>query len=187
MKRNMIVYFMAFIFIIIFPSAFADARGSDNRSNNVIIMPFSLECVENQAFEDTAVKTVVFQDGLLSIGDLAFANSRYLTDVYIPANTKYIGENAFPSNERLTIHGIIGSLVEKWAKEHQVPFVPSNIWNVADEGVGADHSKSISVDRFFHVVYYERNNHLHGRTENEGKSMRPQDRPELNPIDYRFP
>ena len=65
--------------------------------------------------------------------------------------------------------------------------MPSNIWNVVNNDRDTHQYKNNSVDMFFQAIDFERNKHLHGRTEEEGKSMRPQDRPELNPIDYRFP
>lgn len=187
MKSTVNCCLLMLIFAVFSPFALADADDSHIYKKDVFIMPTSVEKIEAEAFVGTAVRTIIFHDGLHSIGDLAFADSHNLTDVYIPSSTEYIGRNAFPSNRKVTIHGVIGSLAEKWAKEHQVPFVPSNIGNVVEDGGGTNHSKRISADRVFQATNYERNNHLHGRTENEGKSMRPQERPELNPIDYRFP
>lgn len=187
MKKTVIYFLLVIVFSVLSPVSFAEADEHHNLRKSVFIMPASLETVEDEAFEGTAVKTIVFRDGLISIGDYAFENASNLTDVYIPSTIEYIGKNAFFSNKRLTIHGVIGSLAEKWAKEHEIPFMPSNIWNVLDESKIAGKAGVISAGRYHQLVESSKINHLHGRTEDEGNSLRPQDRPELNPIDYRFP
>lgn len=189
MKKIVIVYVLAMTFFVLSPTAFATTERSQLRDTkqSVFTFPASLEKIEKEAFMGTAVKTAVFQDGLHFIGDSAFADSYNLTDAFIPSSIEYMGKNAFPSNIKLTIHGVIGSLAEKWAKEHEIPFMPSNIWTVIDENKIEDQADNISIDRCFQLATFQMINSLHGRTEDEGNSMRPQERPELNPIDYRFP
>ena len=187
MKKKMISFISLLVLYALLPFAFADADGSINNKKDVFVFPCSLEAAGEEAFRGTAVRTVVFQEGFRSIGDFAFADAHNLTDVYIPSSTEYIGNNAFPSNKHLAIHGVIGSVAAKWAKEHQVPFVPSNIWSLLDDSGTMNSTNRILADSYCQEVASEKNNNLHGRTENEGRSMRPQERPELNPIDYRFP
>jgi hypothetical protein len=79
------------------------------------------------------------------------------------------------------------SYAAKWAKEHEIPFMPSIIWYLLDNSDSTGHICKFFAERYFQLTSAENINHLHGRTEDEGKSMRPQERPELNPIDYRFP
>lgn len=187
MKRNLIAFLMTVLFFALSHFAIASSDGLYEPKKSVFILPVSLEKINDGAFEGTAVKKVVFPEGFLSLGDRAFADARNLADVYIPATVEYIGKNAFPSNKRLTIHSVIGSVAAKWAKEHQVPFVPSSIWSLLDDSGTMSNTSRIPADSYYKAVTSEKNNNLHGRTENEGKSMRPQERPELNPIDYRFP
>lgn len=187
MKKTTIVLLVVLASFVFSPNNYAYADELYNRSISSFVLPSSLEIIEEDAFMGTAVKTIFFQEGLLSIGDYAFADSRDLTEVYIPTTVEYLGKNAFSSNKRMTIHGIIGSIAERWAKEHQVPFAPSNIWNEVDDSRNIKNLVSISNERILKAIDNESNNHLRGRTEDEGKSMRPQERPELNPIDYRFP
>lgn len=187
MKKTAVCFLLAILFSALSPLSFADEEDRYNQKRSLFIMPASLETVEDEAFKGTAVETIVFRDELISIGDYAFENASNLTDVYIPSTVKFIGKNAFTSNKSLTIHGIIGSLAERWANEHEIPFMPSNIWSVLDESKTSVDADNLSADRYHKLVEPPKINHLHGRTEDEGKSMRPQERPELNPIDYRFP
>ena len=100
--KKVISYLLIMAFHLLTPKAFADTTDY-NHKKDVFNMPASVEIIETEAFAGTAVKTVFFQAGFLSIGDSAFADSRFLTDAYIPSTTKHIGENAFPSNKKLTI------------------------------------------------------------------------------------
>ena len=148
MKKTAVCILLAILLSVLSPVSFAEADSSNNYKQSVFIMPATLEAVEDEAFEGTAVESIVFQDGIVSIGDSAFESAYNLTDVYIPPTIEYIGKNAFSSNKRLTIHGVIGSLAEKWAKEHEIPFMPSNIWNVLDESKIAGKADNISADGY---------------------------------------
>ncbi len=187
MKKEIVSVLLTVFFFALSSFPVANAESKRDAEKAVFVLPSSLEKIEDEAFKGTAARTVLFQESLIYIGNSAFENSRFLTDIYIPATTEYIGEHAFPSNERLTVHGVIGSLAERWAKEHYVPFVPSNVWNLIGDSRDADDTGRIPTDRYHQAMNSEKINNLHGRTEDEGKSMRPQERPELNPIDYRFP
>ena len=59
------------------------------------------------------VKTVIIKNGVTSIGDYAFHNSRYLTSVTIPASVTSIGNHAFhncPSLTSVTIPASVTSI-----------------------------------------------------------------------------
>ena len=187
MKRILLLLIIV-CFCAVFPLSDADADGFRGTEESTFILPSSLEKIEDEAFENTAVKTIIFQNGLCSIGDYAFIGARNLTDVYVPATAKYIGKNSFPSNERLTLHGVMGSYAAKWAKEHEVPFMTSDIWILLnDSEIGSNTCRILIASYFYHAVNLEKSENMHGKDIDEGKSMRPQERPELNPIDYRFP
>lgn len=187
MKRTIAAISIVIIFVILTPFTYADMNSPDDLRKASIILPFFLEEIEEEAFEGISAKTIVLPEGLHSVGNSAFANSYSLTDVYIPSSVEKIGKNAFTLSKKLTIHGVIGSLAEKWAREHQIPFVASDIWNTINDSINTDDTNRSPTDSFHQVVRAEKTNKLHDRSADKGKSLRPQERPELNPIDYRFP
>ena len=149
------------------------------------IFPTELITIEEEAFANTPVETVILPEGFHSLEDSAFENALHLTDIYIPPSTEYIADTAFPENADLTIHGVKGSHAEGWAHKHEIPFVVDDIWNavVVRHSIRTaptyNRSKAsailIILLSFISIGYYKL------------RSQRPQDRPELNPIDYRFP
>lgn len=186
MKRAVSVMLIVAFIIVCTPSCFA-FEGSEFSRTNTFVFPHFLEAIEDEAFAGTAVEKVVFHNNLIYLGNKIFADSLYLKNVYLPASLVSIGNNVFSGNASINIHGEKGSYVEQWAKNHQFQFTPSNVWNLSNI-----HEKKLSVPRMlirFSVkeVYSEQINNLHGRTEDEGKTMRPQDRPELMVINYKFP
>ena len=187
MSRSMIIVLVVLLAIspISFPTACADM--AEVKSQAVFIMPISLQEIEEEAFSGTAAEIVIFPEGFLRIGDNAFEQALQLTDVYIPDTTKYIADSAFSINPDLTIHGVKGSYAQKWAKKHKVPFVADNIWVAVVRRVGSPDTNGIQIDHYIAAINPEKIIGVHERGEDEGKSKRPQDHPELNPIDYRFP
>lgn len=189
--KKCIVSLMIIIAIIAFGfhlPAFAEKQAFTNQTESVFVFPSSLQLIDEEAFEGTAVKTVIFPNGFIRIENDAFANSRHLTDVYFPPTTQYISETAFSSDKNYIIHGVKGSYAEEWAQKHKVPFIEENIWklildnsktiSIRDLGIDILYNRIVNPDRIIKIV---------SRAENEDESKRPQDRPELNPIDYRFP
>lgn len=146
--------------------------------------PKSLQVIGDSAFSETSVAVVFFHDGLMQIGDFAFYNDDYLTDVYIPQSLEYIGEKAF--SNRVLIHGVEHSYVQGWADEFGLEFIIDDIWSI----------KPISEELYFVrllllfvivSVDIDAIRRISRQITGHMKSMRPQDRPELYPIDYRFP
>lgn len=188
--KKCIVSLIIIIAIIAFGfqlSSFAEEQAFADQTESVFVFPSSLQLIDEEAFEGTAVKTVFFPNGFIRIENDAFANNLYLTDIYIPPTTKYISETAFSSDENYIIHGVKESYAEEWAKKHKIPFVEENIWKLL-----LDNGKTVSVnepavDFLYNTVNPERIIKMVHRAEDEDESKRPQDRPELNPIDYRFP
>ena len=158
-----------------------------NQAGAAFVFPSSLQLIEDEAFEGTAVNTLVFQNGLLRVEKDAFAENHGLTDVYIPPTAQYISDTAFSLSLNLTIHGVEGSYANEWADEHNITFVEDNIWSlILNNGtrVVVDKPRAKSL---FKTIRSDDSAKLVSKTKENGESKRPQDRPELNPIDYRFP
>ena len=180
---------LAVFIVLCIPPLFSTACAEKTNSgiDRTFIFPLSLEIIEDEAFEGSAVETVVFPDGLLSIGSRAFGNAYFLTDVYIPDTTTYIADSAFFVTPNLTIHGLDGSYAMDWANSHKISFVVDHVRNTIVQSRRQHNTRTDPMNRFivlpvllilfefFRLGYYEL------------RSRRPQDRPELNPIDYRFP
>lgn len=181
--------FYAFLLLcaVFFSLSNAKAENHVYTLDSTFLLPDSLQIVGDEAFSGTAVETVIFPDGFLQIGERVFDKARHLTDVYIPKTTEYIADSAFPITTNLTIHGIDDSYAKDWAHRHEIPFVIDDIWNVfVLTGISHNtHKKPINqfistivliiIFSFFRSCYFEL------------RSRRPQDRPELYPIEYRFP
>jgi hypothetical protein len=87
----------------------------------------------------------------------------------------------------MTIHGIPGSYVEKWAKECKVSFVWYTLSDLIVKNRKNEQFKTLCNAQFAELNPTKKLIRLTMQTSDETKSMRPQDRPELNPIDYKFP
>ena len=186
MKR---IAFMAAMFLaaLLFsiPNALADETVINPQAT--YIFPLSLQTIEEEAFSNTAAETVIFADSLVYIGENTFSRAKNLADVFIPESTRYIAESAFSTDSSLVIHGVKGSYAEDWAKKHKIPFVEENIWkHILDNDRRID-VPELEMDSLYKANHPERIAKIVPRSENEDESKRPQDRPELNPIDYRFP
>ncbi len=88
-----------------------------------MILPASLELIEEEAFEGGTFRYVVLSDGVTSIRKRAFAACHNLKDIYIPETAVTIATDAFDGTTGLTIHGIKGSYAEFYAKKHGYAFV----------------------------------------------------------------
>lgn len=72
-----------------------------------VVLPQSLKKIDNCAFEETAFSKVIFNNGLLEIGDHAFAYAN-IQRVEIPKTLRVIRESAFRrccSLNEVIIHG----------------------------------------------------------------------------------
>ncbi len=164
----------------------AQALAEGPAGRDVLALPANLKIIEKEAFEGTAARTVIFQTDISEIGNRAFHRTRYLSAVYIPASVNKIADSAFPRGGNFTIYGIAGSDVQKWAEDRGIPFKVKDIWNTNAEN--SSENKSLSKAEW--VVFscdIQQNLIPDSIAWAEQKSMRPQDRPELYPIDYRFP
>ena len=149
--------------------------------------PEALLEIEDEAFFCTAVETVILPDGFQRMGDSAFAQANFLRAAYIPPTAEYISDFAFPENARFMIYGIEGSYAEHWAQKHRVPFEARDIWSAAAGRLRAFGAPGGAAHRTERAINPARAIQVNVRGADEGASMRPQERPELNRIDYRFP
>lgn len=148
--------------------------------------PGGLLLIEDEAFEGTSFKTLIFSDGFLRVGDRAFSNMSLLKNAWFPESTVFIADSAFFQSALLKIYGVDGSYAQSWAREHRIEFERMDYWYTSPPGlenclwflifplfgVLLPDSDSKRIRRYLRALVI---------------SMRPQDRPELNPIDYRFP
>ena len=185
--RNKVYMMFIMLFVALLFSLPSVSAGGLEKQQATYVLPLSLLKIEDGAFSDTVAENIVFPDGLISIGEDAFSGAWKLTVVYIPETTIYIADSAFTDTAHLEIHGIKGSYAEEWAKKQKIPFVEENIWKYILDNVKTVSIQGLGIDFLYRTVSPERINKIVPRAKNEDESKRPQDRPELNPIDYRFP
>ena len=186
MKKAAVLLAVLFIFTICLSSPSLPGILFEKNGANTFLLPESLEMIEDEAFEATAAKTVVFSDSLGRIGQRAFANSPELKTVTIPESVVYIGDRAFEGVSGLVICGMADSYAARWAQEHDVAFTTAETTPVWIEtlikllGGGLFVSLPLCICPCISLRRCR-------RILDAWRSMRPQDRPELYPIDYRFP
>ena len=186
MKKRIIALFMTFMFIALFPQGYSYAEELDVTQNSAFLFPASLKIIDEEAFSETSLVKAVLPDGVTYIGNKAFHKAIHLKDIVIPKTTVYIGKLAIPQNEGLIIHTVKGSYAHHWAKEHHRHFVINNDKPLRNKSIQM-RSDNSTKNVYNQTVHYGNLIRLHARTEDEGNSMRPQERPELYPIDYKFP
>ena len=189
MKRKIVLILMVLMAVLILPPHISGAAADSisGESSPTFRFPSSILVIEDEAFEGTAVQQVILPEGLLSIGERAFENAPFLTDVYIPGTTEYIADSAFSMTATLTVHGIDGSYAMEWARRNEVPFVVDDIWNGFALKGKVHHPQHDPISGFITIVVLLIAFWFIRSCDYERRSRRPQDRQELNPIDYRFP
>ena len=187
MKKSIILMLTLLMALLLFSSTTAYADKLEMKSQATYVLPLSLKEIEEEAFSGTAVETVVFPEGFLQIGEKVFENAWHLADVYLPETTEYIADSAFFITPNLTIHGIDGSYTMDWAYHHKIPFVVHNVWNAIIQSGRTNNSQTDAINWAFLTIVLLLLFEFFRYSYCEVRSRRPQDRPELNPIDYRFP
>ena len=187
MKKIGLFTLLLLALIALFSLGSAGAETLDIERETTLWRPASLLGIEDEAFSGTSVKTVVFPEGFLYLGSNAFENAKALTDAYISPSTKYISDSAFPLNDALTIHGAKDSYAQDWAEKHKVRFVVEDIWKALPSEGRFDGVRKNRPDSGFWEIPPARDGKYKHRADAPDESKRPQDRPELHPIDYRFP
>lgn len=92
--------------------------------SGVLELPASLQSIEDEAFEGTAIREVTLPDSVAYIGERAFANITSLCKIQIPAATKSIANNAFAQSNHVIISAAADSYARKYAKANGLPFAP---------------------------------------------------------------
>ena len=185
MNKKVFILLIMLLTNMLFSLTSASADGLE-KQQATYILPLSLQEIEEGAFSDTAAEEIIFPDGLIRIGENTFIGSK-LTDVFIPESTVDIAESAFSITSGFVIHGVKGSYAEEWAQKHRIRFVEENIWKLILDNRKTVSMQGLEIDFLSRTVHPDRIIKIVPRTEDVDESKRPQDRPELNPIDYRFP
>lgn len=169
------------------PPGSAAAAANDVWPQVSFVLPASLITIEEEAFLGISAENVVFQDGLRHIREKAFTQVESLRNVFIPATVQLIADSAFQPNSRVIIHGEVHSAAWDWAIENNVHFT-TDYWYVLSESEQQIISENKSAAAFTGSTEKpEAAAKPFNGTGDLYRSMRPQDRPELYPIDYRFP
>jgi hypothetical protein len=159
----------------------------DQEEGSLFRLPASLREIGESAFENTAVEMVILSESTESIGDGAFAHNNALRAVFVPDSVTYIGSQAFEGSAKLTIHGSADSYALQWAMENNVPFVMESSIPTWIKKIGKLFMGNMYYSLCFSCIWPGAVLRMRRRMEHVARSMRPQDRPELYPIDYRFP
>ena len=116
-----------------------DQQGTNERAMDEadFILPKGLIHIGPEAFRGSKATVVQLQDGVVSIGDWAFADCEALRQIRIPASVISIGNNAFYGcRDDLIIFGAQGSAAESYANgrftfivetidDTQLPIIPA--------------------------------------------------------------
>lgn len=190
MKMNkqffVLLVLFAAVFLLLGASPSTDKQAHEGYGETAVF-PNSLMVIEDEAFEGTAFRTLVFKDGFLRMGDRVFSGILFLKEVYLPRSVDYISDTAFSGSEFVKIWGYAGTYVQEWAKRQNIDFCRSDFWYSAPTNVQYAIEKLLAMFFVFCLPVTEDLIKNKRYIEDLAISMRPQDRPELNPIDYRFP
>ena len=192
MKKAFFILFLLLLVLVAAPSVSSDPTietilAEPASSEAVFRFPASLKTVGDNAFSGTVIEKAVFQSELETVGSSAFANTRNLTDVYLPSSVEYIAENAFERSDALTIHGAEGSYAQQWAQAHGIAFEAEEIRDAVPNFARArrDIWKLVNLLRI--ILFAALLISLTVYFTDERRLLRPRLRPEMHPLDYRFP
>ena len=88
------------------------------------ILPNDLYKIEEEAFAGLPMTTVKCPEGLIAIGERAFADCAEMVQIYIPESCVYINKTAFEgTNVALTIFGKVDTAAEMFARLYGYGFV----------------------------------------------------------------
>ena len=104
-------------------------------SASAFSLPASLQIIEDEAFEGTALVAVDLPETVEEIGDRAFANIPSLRILKIPDNTKRIGTKIVAGSNNVTITAAPGSYTRNWAQENGVSFAPITVMTADSQAV----------------------------------------------------
>ncbi len=99
----------------------------DQAQDHVFNLPANLRVIEEDAFEGTAVSTLVLPETIERIERGAFVRTHYLSEVILPAQIQRIDADAFSPDQPLTVFGVPGTEAQRWARARGYTFVNRNI------------------------------------------------------------
>lgn len=186
MKKHIAIVLIILLLLSLGVDLTGYADSSMEKQKAVFMFPSALREIHTEALDGTAAHTVILPVGFSRIEDNAFRHMLFLHDVYIPPTVTYISNLAFPPYEKIVLHGEAGSWIQRWAEEYHYIFVAENRWKGINQKFEVG---SRLIDTFFlhDTIQPDDSNDRALTGEFTDRSMRPQDRPELNPIDYNFP
>ncbi len=185
-KKTLLSSFLLLTFMSMFLIAPKEVKTVKDKASVFSLPAFLIE-IGDSAFENTAAEAVIIPDSTVILGNRAFANNKVLRNVQIPNTVLFIGENAFAESIHVRIQGIENSYAKAWARVHNVPFVEeenaprwfTKLKNVLLQGCFLSWSIGYICPE---LQYWQCR-----KRERREISMRPQDRTELYPINYKFP
>jgi len=84
-----------------------------NKSKTKLVQ--CLPCTQKQSYE--------IPDSVIEIGEAAFYGFSSFKSIFVPNSVKLIGDYAFSNCKNLTIYVKMFSYAQKYAKEHNIPFI----------------------------------------------------------------
>lgn len=176
-----------FAVVVRFPREEVNAVEKPSVAEAVYILPSGLLEIEEEAFADTAVQTVIFPEGFLKLDENVFKGAVSLKNIYIPASTEFIAESAFPADAVFAIHGDEKSYARQWAEKHRIAFVNDDVLDQSPGRKKMVALREIGDGVRSTAVNLQKDGATGRRIERESVNNRPLIRAELCPIDYRFP
>lgn len=178
----MVFSFLVFLFI---PYSLHSGQLKGYPSSHTAVFPSQLQHVGEEAFEETSFSTIIFKNELLTIGNKAFYANQGLYEVFLPPSLTYLADTAFDLSALGRIHGTFGSLAHQWAEEHDVQFLGD--YTCCTAPILSLFRIGLLFILLGVIPPMESKYRLEYKARTYIPSMRPQDRTELYPINYRFP
>lgn len=154
---------------------------------NAALFPHSLKTIEDEAFVGTSFRILIFRDGFRHIGDRVFGGMELLREVQLPRTVEYIADSAFIDSSLERICGSAGSYAQEWARQHEISFEARDSWYSSPINIRDLLGTLLAWFFVLCLPLSDDRRRIKRYIAARAISMRPQDRPELNPIDYRFP
>ena len=190
MKRGKTIIAIALCILILsaIPTSFQQLPGEQSLSNlrSVFILSSSLREIGKEAFADTSVEIVIIPPTKITIGERAFADNQKLRIISIPKFVAFIDDTAFENVPALTINTPKNSYAATWAQRHDIAVTSEPILLSKEKNRG-EVSKSEVIFLLCFISVLAAQGLWRKRNTIRVICMRPQDRIELYPINYKFP
>lgn len=95
-------------------------------------LPASLRIIEDAAFEGTALANVELPEGLIQIGDRAFADNPELMTLTVPDSVLFFGQDILEGADRAEVIAALGSPAADWALSAGYRLSPRQLPNGPD-------------------------------------------------------